>query len=71
MAGLRDGEEETNSGHCGMCRWGKSCEIRREDQEESMMARGSQESEHWEEGESMIMGVRRGRGLGYEGQICP
>lgn len=35
-----------------------------------MMARGSQKSEHLE-GEIMIMGVRRGRGLGSEGQICP
>lgn len=35
------------------------------------MAWGSQESEHWEEGKIMIMGVRRGRGLGSEGQICP
>lgn len=70
MAGLAEGEGEKNSGHCRMCRWDRGCEICREGQE-SMMAQGSQESEHWEEGENMIMGVRRGRDFGREGQICP
>lgn len=34
MAGLGYGEGETNRGHCGMCRSGRSCEICREGQEE-------------------------------------
>lgn len=58
--GLGRGGPDADSGRCAMCRWGRSCEICREGQEESRMAQGSRKSEHLEgePGGAEVWGVR-------------